>query len=79
VDLWLEYEALHEKPSVQAKKKSQPAAHPEEEPHGLVDENITCKKCRSVFVFTVGEQLYLKKKGYKTRPSKCKDCKQKYK
>lgn len=44
----------------------------------LFDQTITCKDCRSQFMWTVGEQRFYKEKGFMP-PARCKSCRDKRK
>lgn len=41
------------------------------------DEQIDCKDCRQQFTFSVGEQVFFTRKGFKERPKRCKTCREK--
>lgn len=41
------------------------------------DQNIACKTCQKEFTWTAKEQQYYAKKGFKKKPQKCKDCRDK--
>jgi len=41
----------------------------------LQDKRIKCVNCGREFVFTVGQQLYFREKGFTNEPKRCKDCK----
>ncbi len=64
VDLWLEYEAVHEV-TRSDKTKSSSSTQPVYKTSGLVDEHIPCRWC----------QLFMKKKGLTNKPPKCSECK----
>ena len=39
------------------------------------DQNLTCRDCKSSFVFTVGEQKFFAEKSF-SPPTRCKACRQ---
>ncbi len=43
------------------------------------DKTIKCKDCGTEFVFTVREQEFYDKMGFKDEPSRCKPCRDKRK
>ena len=40
----------------------------------MPDKTLTCKDCRSEFVFTEGEQAFYKEKGFENEHQRCPDC-----
>lgn len=55
-----------------------PASHCTEprmlQTHVLVDRILACKDCGAGFVFTVGEQIFFRKKQFLNDPKRCKAC-----
>lgn len=45
----------------------------------LKDKTITCKDCKTEFVFTVGEQEFYAEKGFTNEPVRCPECRKKRK
>jgi len=42
----------------------------------IVEKTLKCKDCGEEFVWTVGEQKFFREKGFKNKPSRCKNCRQ---
>ena len=40
------------------------------------DITLTCKECKSEFVFTAGEQEFYAEKGFQNQPKMCRACRQ---
>ena len=38
------------------------------------DKTLTCRDCRTEFVFTAGEQEFYAQKGFTNQPTRCPDC-----
>ena len=38
------------------------------------DKVLKCKECGKEFTWTAGEQEFFAQKGFKNRPTRCKDC-----
>ena len=43
------------------------------------DETLTCRDCKTEFVFTIGEQEFFIKQGFTNRPGRCKECREAHK
>lgn len=43
------------------------------------DKKMTCKDCGGEFVWTAGEQEFYAQKGFANAPSRCADCRKKWK
>jgi len=41
------------------------------------DQVVTCKTCQQDFKWSAKEQIYYQKKGFKKKPQKCADCREK--
>jgi len=41
----------------------------------IQDKRLKCVGCGAEFVFTVGEQLFFREKGFTNEPKRCKQCK----
>ena len=42
----------------------------------LTDKTLTCRECRSQFIFSASEQEFYAEKGFQNEPSRCKACRQ---
>lgn len=40
----------------------------------MADKTITCKDCKSDFIFTENEQVFYKEKGFDNEPQRCASC-----
>lgn len=40
------------------------------------DKTLTCRDCRTDFVFTAGEQEFYSQKGFTNEPTRCPSCRQ---
>lgn len=40
----------------------------------MEDKTLKCKDCGANFIFTAGEQLFYKEKGFANEPKCCKNC-----
>lgn len=38
------------------------------------DKTLKCKECGQDFIWTAGEQDFFAQKGFKNKPTRCKDC-----
>ncbi|MBI4948473.1 zinc-ribbon domain-containing protein [Candidatus Berkelbacteria bacterium] len=38
------------------------------------DKTLICKECGNEFVWTAGEQEFFAQKGFRNKPTRCKDC-----
>ena len=45
----------------------------------MEDKKIICKDCGKEFIFTVGEQVFFKEKGFENDPVRCPECRKKRK
>lgn len=45
----------------------------------MADKVLTCKDCKSEFVFTDGEQEFYKEKGFANEPQRCPECRRAHK
>ncbi len=50
----------------------------QKEGNPIPDKNLTCKDCRSTFVFTESEQAFFAEKGF-SEPVRCVDCRRRRK
>lgn len=41
------------------------------------DKALKCKDCGNEFIWTAGEQEFFASRGFKNKPARCKDCRQK--
>ena len=71
------------KPVKKAEKKAEKKPEPEpkkpepkkpEEKKPMQDENINCKGCAKVFVFSVRDQEFYLTKGFQSKPLRCREC-----
>ena len=49
------------------------------DPNNLHDISILCSSCQSNFVYSVGEQQFAADKNHTHQPTRCKECREKYK
>ena len=40
----------------------------------LADKTLTCRDCRTAFLFSIGEQEFFRAKGLVHEPGRCPDC-----
>ena len=40
----------------------------------FVDKTLKCKECGKDFTWTAGEQQFFADKGFRNKPTRCKDC-----
>lgn len=40
----------------------------------MADKTLVCKDCGKDFLFTEGEQVFYKEKGFENEPQRCPDC-----
>ena len=45
----------------------------------FADKTLTCRDCSADFVFTVGEQDFYEQKGFANAPTRCPECRAKFK
>lgn len=38
------------------------------------DKTLNCKECSAEFTWTAGEQEFFNQKGFKNKPTRCKEC-----
>ncbi len=42
----------------------------------LADKTLTCRECKSEFIFSAREQEFYVEKGFRNEPTRCKACRQ---
>lgn len=40
----------------------------------FTDKTLACKDCGNEFIWTAGEQEFFHQKGFRNKPTRCKDC-----
>ena len=45
----------------------------------FADKTLSCRDCSASFVFTAGEQEFFEQKGFANAPTRCADCRAKFK
>jgi hypothetical protein len=66
---------VSKKPEAKKEEAKKPKPEPEsKETKPMQDENINCKVCTKVFVFSLRDQEFYKSKGFQTRPQRCREC-----